>query len=403
MLGQGNAVVQAQLRTITENAADGDDRIRYVHLAHRGLSRARNAAMSEAGGDIVAFLDDDCEADPNWLSVIAEGFANDPDLGVVGGAVVPAGIPHPLSSCPSLAPTESIYDPAITPQTPPAGWDWIGANFALRSRLAERIGPWDEHLGAGAEFPAGEDTDYKLRLEALKVRMLATPRSMIHHSSGTRVAREAWRSQRNYALGNGALAAKLTLSGDPRGREWLAQTRREGAMGWLRPGRRLRAPIDVRRALWFEVGYWRCLQGYRVDGAGVLCLHSSGITAAFILRGSLRSSGDAPVVLPVAGGAGGLLDRVGYTRLASVLDPATVARSRRGAGAWLERRQARRSAVTFVPDRATAIEFAGRWGLDLARVRLAPDLTDPPAEVVESLCGAARYGRNSPRPWYATS
>ena len=121
VLGQGNAIVQAQLRSVTETAAGGDRRIRYVQLAHRGLSIARNAAMREAQGTIVAFLDDDCEADPDWLLVVATAFADDPDLGVVGGAVVPAGIPHPLSSCPSLAPSESIYDPAGNPRSPPAG------------------------------------------------------------------------------------------------------------------------------------------------------------------------------------------------------------------------------------------------------------------------------------------
>jgi GT2 family glycosyltransferase len=272
VLGQGDSATEEGLRAATSAAAGDDSRVRYVHLSRRGLSRARNAAFREAGGEVVAFLDDDCEADPSWLETVASAFDGDPTLGVVGGAVAPLGRVGPLSSCPTLLPAESVYDPTATPQhQPPPGWDWIGANFAIRAEVAARVGAWDIHLGAGAEFPAGEDTDYKLRLEALGVRMLTTPRSLVLHSSGTRAARAALRSQRNYAFGNGALAAKQTLSGDPRGRLWLRRTRWECLTGWLRRGRPHRLPVDLRRGLWFEMGYWRCLRHYRLDEAGLLC------------------------------------------------------------------------------------------------------------------------------------
>lgn len=270
VLGQGDGAAEAALRAATSVGAPGESRVRYVHLATRGLSRARNAALEEASGEVVAFLDDDCEADPAWLTTIALAFTADPGLGVVGGAVAPNGPVGPLSSCPTLTPAEVVYDPGATPLRPPEGWDWIGANFAIRVDLLDRIGPWDEHLGAGAEFPAGEDTDYKLRLEALGVRMLTTPRSRVLHSSGTRSGPAALRSQRAYALGNGALAAKRTLAGDPRGRLWLSRTRRGSFTEWLARGRPHRLPVDLRRALWFEIGYRRCLRDYELDAAGLL-------------------------------------------------------------------------------------------------------------------------------------
>ena len=36
----------------------------------------------------MAFTDDDCEADPDWLEVIAGYFEREPDLGLLGGAVI---------------------------------------------------------------------------------------------------------------------------------------------------------------------------------------------------------------------------------------------------------------------------------------------------------------------------
>jgi GT2 family glycosyltransferase len=270
VLAQGD---EASTRATVATAAGGDRRIRYVQLPERGLSRARNAAFEVARGDVVAFLDDDCEADPGWLDAIAEGFERDRGLGLVGGALVAPPRPRwALTSCPWVAPAEALYDPAAHPRRPPRGWDWFGANVALRADIVTRIGRWDECLGAGATFPAAEDTDYKLRLEAAGVRMLTTPRSVVFHSSGMRRGLSALRtSQRNYAVGNGAMAAKLTLLGDARGALWLRDTRRDLCAS-LRRGRPQRAPVDLRRLWYFERTYRHCVAHYEVDSEGLLRL-----------------------------------------------------------------------------------------------------------------------------------
>ncbi len=45
-----------------------DPRIRYVHQVNRGPAAARNRGAQEARGSILVFTDDDCVAEPTWLS-----------------------------------------------------------------------------------------------------------------------------------------------------------------------------------------------------------------------------------------------------------------------------------------------------------------------------------------------
>src|ERR1700730_9249 len=50
--------------------AAGCPRCRIVSIPQRGLSRARNAALRLFRGDILAMIDDDCEAAADWLAVL---------------------------------------------------------------------------------------------------------------------------------------------------------------------------------------------------------------------------------------------------------------------------------------------------------------------------------------------
>lgn len=217
--------------------ATRDSRIRVVPLADRGLSRARNHAVGAASGDVLAFTDDDCEPTKTWLHEIAKPFLVSPELELVGGAVIPPALSKlALATCPGIVPAEVTYRPAPGSR-PPKGFDWMGANFAVRKSTFDRIGPFDEWLGAGALFPAGEDTDYKLRLERAGAAMHSTPRAVVHHTFGTRAGFGSRRRfQRNYAKGNGAVAAKLSLSGDPRGELWLGIARQD-CINFLKRGR----------------------------------------------------------------------------------------------------------------------------------------------------------------------
>jgi glycosyltransferase involved in cell wall biosynthesis len=66
--------------------ADFADRIKLGDCANRNLSESRNIGVALAGGDIVAFIDDDAYPDPAWLDRLVEGY-EDEEVAAVGGPV----------------------------------------------------------------------------------------------------------------------------------------------------------------------------------------------------------------------------------------------------------------------------------------------------------------------------
>lgn len=256
---------------------------KVVRDAGRGLSRARNAAIAAADGDVLAMIDDDCEADPEWLEAILSRLTRNSRVGVVTGTVVaPPKAKRGLGNCPASYPADVLYDPAVSGHQPPEGFDWIGANFALTRTAAEAIGPFDEYLGAGARFSAGEDADYRWRAVEQGIVMQVAPESIVRHTYGWRYGLRALHAfQRGYARGGGAFAAKLTLLGDPWGSYDLNEQRRKIAHDW-RPGRRSNLPastqhtrlaalpIAIRRYLVFASAYRECMTDFRVDARALL-------------------------------------------------------------------------------------------------------------------------------------
>jgi glycosyltransferase involved in cell wall biosynthesis len=269
IVGQGD---DPALKGMGERVERMDSRIRYIHLDQRGISRARNAGLAVAGGEIVAMTDDDCEAAPDWLAALAALFERYPRVGVVGGALrAPRVSRWKLESCLSYIPAEAICDPKRD-EDPPEGWGWIGANFALRKTVADQIGPFDECLGAGASvFPAAEDIDYRMRLSAAGVVTLSSPAPVVFHTYGVRRGvRQNLRLALAYARGNAGLDGKLTLMGNPHGQWSASRVLRGGLIETLRSGKLYRLPIVLLYGWTYQAAYQRCLREFVIGPDGAL-------------------------------------------------------------------------------------------------------------------------------------
>ncbi len=85
----------------------------------------------------------------------------------------------------------------------------------------QQVGPFDNYLGVGTDFPSSEDVDFGLRAEALNVITWTTPRSIVYHTYGRRYGlKNVLKHHRGYATGNGALGAKLELWDHPLSKIW---------------------------------------------------------------------------------------------------------------------------------------------------------------------------------------
>ena len=59
--------------------------LKYVPLSSKGPATARNTGIKNASSEILAFIDDDCIADSDWVKFILETHRLNPDNPVVGG------------------------------------------------------------------------------------------------------------------------------------------------------------------------------------------------------------------------------------------------------------------------------------------------------------------------------
>ncbi len=78
------SATRRSLAPYVENA-----RIRYFWQRQQGWGVARFAGVAHSQGAILAFLDDDCIAPPEWLARYAQAYAKHPDAGGIGGGLRP--------------------------------------------------------------------------------------------------------------------------------------------------------------------------------------------------------------------------------------------------------------------------------------------------------------------------
>jgi GT2 family glycosyltransferase len=166
--------------------------VQYVLEPRPGLDWARNRAVIETRGDIVAFTDDDVLVDRGWAGVIAEIFASAPEVMAVTGLVAPAELE---SEAQHLFEQYGGFGRGFArrwhrrgqragfpgPVPHGAGAYGTGANMAFRRALFERIGGFAHELDVGTPTNGGGDLEFFFRVLREDFTLVYEPRAVVWH------------------------------------------------------------------------------------------------------------------------------------------------------------------------------------------------------------------------------
>jgi len=154
----------------------GFQRIRVIFSDEKlGLSMARNLGIKNAGGDIIAFTDDDVVLFPDWAEEMAKGFKDDSIIGATGAA-----LPLWEDKSQSWLPGEFYWLVSCT------GWQdldksavvrgVLGANMAFKKEAFNNNFLFSPDAGYAQSHqynPVSDDLEFSLRLRS------KTPKSLI--------------------------------------------------------------------------------------------------------------------------------------------------------------------------------------------------------------------------------
>jgi hypothetical protein len=176
-----------------------------------------------AQGEIIAFVDDDTIAAPDWLEKLVQGY-EDPRVIGIGGSVVPMW----LNGRPRWFPHEFDWIVGCTyrgmPETTTSVRNLIGSNMSFRRTVFEAIGGFRNGIGRVRTRPVGdEETEFSIRARQRWPHsvLLYEPRAQVQHRVPRHRANLRYFVSRCYAEGlSKALIARLVGAGAGLASEW---------------------------------------------------------------------------------------------------------------------------------------------------------------------------------------
>ncbi|MCU0527145.1 MAG: glycosyltransferase family 2 protein [Elainella sp. Prado103] len=240
-------------------------RFRSVYEPVTGLSVARNTGANLARGEVLAYLDDDAVASPQWLAALYRAYQANTKLAIAGGKVTllwSEGCSPPPWLSDRLAGNLGSYDlgeseqlidrPSLTPR---------GLNYSIRRGFWQQIGGFDIHLGrVGSNLLSNEE----LHMTELALdrgwQVAYLPEALVAHNVAPERLNQAWFLNRGWWQGisecyRERLAGRSGIGQVGRGSERLLR----GIYQMLKHGSDPAARFDHLTYAYGQVGYLKAV------------------------------------------------------------------------------------------------------------------------------------------------
>lgn len=173
----------------------------------RNMAWSRNQGIQAGTAPVVAFLDDDSIAEPQWLAEIARAYAEHPDVGGVGGRII-EGLAEPvILSAGQKVSTINRY--GMTRANFNARSEGIvvaehlkGCNMSFRRAVLAQIGNFDEAYNG----PVRDETDVCVRIRQAGYPLVYNPEATVEHKGFTLFAQKRVQLE---SVGSGFLVSRL--------------------------------------------------------------------------------------------------------------------------------------------------------------------------------------------------
>lgn len=209
-------VVDNGSRSLPETVCAAHPGVRLLAEPTPGPGPARNTGIRAARGAILAFIDADCRAAPDWIATIRAAFA-DPRAAVLGGDVrIDCADPDRPTVWEAY---ESVYAYRMDRYIAREGYTGTG-NLAIRRAVWDAVGPF-------AGIGLAEDRDWGRRATAAGHDLRFVPAMRVWHPARASLAELAAKWDRH--IGHEFAAAPS------RGRLWLKALAMPASVLWEIP------------------------------------------------------------------------------------------------------------------------------------------------------------------------
>jgi glycosyltransferase involved in cell wall biosynthesis len=198
-------------------------RVHYIHQTNHGLSHARNTGAAAAKGEVFAYTDSDCMADPDWLYYLIGTLVSGEFAGVGGPNVTPPAT-NWIQACVAGAPggpSHVLLTDTVAEHIP-------GCNMAFYRWAFENVGGFDVEYRK-----AGDDVDFCWRLQQSGCVIGFSPTALVwHHRRFT--LRAFLKQQEGYGEAESLLRFKHLIFFGPTGTaKWRGQIYGTPRFSWF--------------------------------------------------------------------------------------------------------------------------------------------------------------------------